>query len=232
MKHCSNCGEEISDESKFCCYCGSQQSNIENQNKRTFVYEGQIHKCPNCGETIESFVTECPTCGYEIRSTNAANSVRELERKINEIELTREKGQNKPISIFKKAYTYKELSGTDKQIINIIKSFPIPNTKEDIIEFIILASSNIDYDSYEESTPDLMARQQISEAWVSKMEQAYKKAMISLENEPELEDIKNIYSDSLSRIKHNKNKTWRMLGIIYGVLFFIIITAIIISRIS
>ena len=42
-------------------------------------------KCPNCGETLNSFVSQCPTCNFELRNTNATNSVRELSFKLEQI---------------------------------------------------------------------------------------------------------------------------------------------------
>ena len=42
------------------------------------VYDGVVHKCPNCGETLQSFVSFCPTCGLELRGSNISNSVREF----------------------------------------------------------------------------------------------------------------------------------------------------------
>ena len=88
MAFCSNCGKQLVDGAKFCSSCGAAvvQSTEESAAKRKTVYEGELHKCPNCGELLDSFVTICPTCGYEIRGAKAANSVRELAAKLEQIE--------------------------------------------------------------------------------------------------------------------------------------------------
>ena len=49
------------------------------------MYEGYIHKCPNCGEVLEAFVTVCPACGYEIRDAKSSSSVQELASKLENI---------------------------------------------------------------------------------------------------------------------------------------------------
>lgn len=46
------------------------------------VYEGKVHKCPNCGDLIDSFHAICPTCGYEIRNAKSSSVVREFAEKL------------------------------------------------------------------------------------------------------------------------------------------------------
>ncbi len=127
--YCRKCGKQIPDNSRFCSFCGedlSTDTNIEQEeygNKRKVVFDGEIHKCPNCGEILDSFVTKCPTCGFEIRGTKGGtNKVEELSEKL-----------QKTNNISKK----KEL----------ISNFYVPNTKEDILEFFTLAVSQIDDDN-------------------------------------------------------------------------------------
>ena len=86
--------------------------------QRETVYEGNIHKCTHCGETLDSFAVSCPACGYGIRGKRAADSVQEFYSDLRTTQTTVQKG-------------------------HMIRNFPIPNAKEDIIESMILASSNI-----------------------------------------------------------------------------------------
>lgn len=64
MPYCSKCGAQVSAEDKFCSKCGQP---INKESSRTTIYEGEIHKCPNCGEVLDAFSVVCPACGYEIR---------------------------------------------------------------------------------------------------------------------------------------------------------------------
>ena len=127
--YCRKCGKQIDDNSRFCSFCGEDLSSNaktdqeEHGKKRKVVFDGEIHKCPNCGEILDAFVTKCPTCGFEIRGTKGGtNKVEELAEKL-----------QKTNNISKK----KEL----------ISNFYVPNTKEDIIEFFTLAVSQIDDDN-------------------------------------------------------------------------------------
>lgn len=88
MKYCINCGQELAEEAKFCANCGKAVSAPQNgiNEQRKIVYEGHIHKCPNCGEVLQSFVANCPACGYEIRDTYSVSFVREFAMKLEQIE--------------------------------------------------------------------------------------------------------------------------------------------------
>ena len=170
MPFCSNCGQQINDGAKFCPSCGTAVSNEKTNNQRKTVFEGNIHKCPNCGEVLNSFTSNCPSCGHEIRGASNSAAVQEFAVKLASAESRQEK-------------------------IAIIRNFPIPNTKEDILEFMILASTNIG-DNLEKD---------ISAAWQSKTEQAYQKAQIIFQDEKEFSRIQNIYSQVCVKLtKQNK----------------------------
>ena len=204
MPYCTNCGCQIKKEAKFCSNCGcainSFQSNAESE--RETVYEGNLHKCPNCGEVLPSFITNCTSCGYELRGTVAVTSVRELYRELHE-------------------------TNSISQRDVMIRNFPIPNSKEDILEFMILASSNIlgedDRDIYE--------------AWLAKFEQAYQKATLLFKTDNDFAKIQQIYNNCQVNIiaekqrKRNKltiDTAIRNIAVCAGVLLMII--AIIIDR--
>lgn len=65
---CSNCGNKLPDGAKFCNSCGSAiVNNTETKEGRKTSYDGEICKCPNCGDTIDAYETVCEACGYELR---------------------------------------------------------------------------------------------------------------------------------------------------------------------
>lgn len=176
MSFCINCGRELAEGAKFCANCGKAVNNNSSNNQRKATYDGEIHKCPNCGEVLNAFVPKCPACGYELRGTSATNSIEELYKNI----------QN---------------SKNDNEVIRLIKMFPVPNNKEDIFEFMVLASSNFDEEYY------MMHRGEdsIADAWFSKIEQCHKKAKLSLDSEDMLK-INEIYDAINDRIADAKKK--------------------------
>ncbi len=81
--YCSKCGNKLSKDSKYCNKCGQVTSN---EDERKFVYDGIIHKCPNCGEVLTSFVAICPACGYELNNQKVNNSLSKFATEVNDIE--------------------------------------------------------------------------------------------------------------------------------------------------
>lgn len=224
--YCSNCGEKLSAKSKFCNICGNsinktdviaeeQEIKIEEQTEREKVYDGKIHKCPSCGEELKAFDIKCPSCGFEIRDRNSSSSLREFSLKLEKIESGREK--KKATSIFAQSLTGDNLSKTDEQKISLIRSFIIPNTKEDLYEFLILSKSNIEIDLYE-NTQLKTARLAVSDAWKAKFEQAYQKAKLLFKNDERMIEIQAMYDEVNKSIEKAKWKTWKTVGITFGVI--------------
>lgn len=224
MSFCINCGQELIDGAKFCAFCGST-ANKTNAQRRT-VFEGEIHKCPSCGVTVNSFLINCPLCGHEFRGSESSKSIKSLMSKINEIERTRK--ERKSPSFFKSLVENTDVLTTeDEQIVTLIKNFAIPNTKEDILEFMIIASSNIDTKIYGNNTGTDSDREAasraISDAWKSKLEQAYQKALFSFSNSLELERIEKIYYEKTKEINKEKRKKELELPLAFGFLFALIL---------
>ncbi|MCR5255614.1 MAG: zinc ribbon domain-containing protein [Acetatifactor sp.] len=174
MVFCTNCGKKVSAGVKFCPECGTPISN-EGSGERKQVFEGSVHKCPNCGEPIKAFSTKCSACGYEFREAPTSATVKEFARQLQEIESKR-KGKSK-LSSVAEAFGVKAKDTTDEQKINLIRNFSVPNSKEDVLEFMILASSNIDVSAYENNN-DPTAKD-VSNAWIAKTDQVYQKAKLS-----------------------------------------------------
>lgn len=177
MSYCSNCGHKLIEGSKFCNNCGcSINSGVNgNSEKRKIIYEGVIHKCPNCGEVLNSFVAKCPSCGYELRNSKSSEFINEFTLKLSQTE-------------------------TNEQKITLLQSFPIPNTKEDIFEFMILAVTNINYQDLGEKYKN------ISEAWLVKFEQSYQKALLLFKNDSDFLEIQKIYEQGHKTINDTRKK--------------------------
>ena len=69
-------------------------------------------------------------CGYEFTTAKATTSVQKLSEKIEEINAL---GDKEGCSVAER----------EKRICDAIEMFSVPNTKEDILEFLTLAVSNI-----------------------------------------------------------------------------------------
>lgn len=210
MAFCINCGEKLIDGAKFCHSCGTSAIVMEQDNKgqRKQEYAGKILKCPNCGSVITETTVICPDCGIHITGRSAVFSVQTFKEQLMAIEATRK------TSNFMDIYT-QSANPTDTQKLSLIRSFPIPNTIDDIQEFILLAIANIDVklskhtksskfaNFLNSGNVNLSIQKTISDAWVSKMQQAYQKAEISFPNDPIFEGIQRMYFDKLKELKMN-----------------------------
>lgn len=112
-----------------------KERTLNKQKKEAF---GRV--CPNCGAQVLPMAIKCE-CGYEFTGQKAVSSVQLLFDKLNNITLT--PSDEKAID---KENTADDMEGVRNKIIlekkiNIISLFPIPNTKEDIIDFLSLSIS-------------------------------------------------------------------------------------------
>lgn len=227
---CIKCGQKLADKAAYCSACGAivKKSVAADQESRKQVYAGEMKKCPNCGEVLSAFEVTCHSCGFEIRNAAASTAVQRLEREIAKIEASRvdyEKAKNSVWRVFRKE---DEVNPIDKSIANTIHSFVIPNTKEDILEFMILASSNIDTDVLDDrSSSESRSRKLITNAWIAKFEQSYQKAKLAFGNSPDFDDINAIYEKRKKEIHRGRTKSSRellfMLAICVGLMLLLLI---------
>lgn len=231
MPFCINCGQELPEGAKFCLNCGKPINETTSTAKRETVYDGKIHKCPKCGETLTSFSLNCPMCGHELRDTNSSKTASELAERLEYIENSREYEETQ--SIFHKIIYGDKISKTDQLKIATIQNFNIPNNKEDLVEFLILATSNINFENNQLGSASDIA---FSKVWSAKFEQAYNKIQYVSAKEPEFETLIQKYEKIHKKVQWNKRSTtmsfvdyirFFIFAIIMVIIAFAIITPIV-----
>ena len=140
---------------------------------------GNVKKCPACGAIAESFSTKCQDCGSEFRNVEASHNIMKFFEKLDELESNRKENlfesTNSSVGIgtlFKWLFFYWILiplklinflinksksakwSTTDVRKEELIMNFPVPNSREEIFEFLNLSLSKIDTISYMSLTTD------------------------------------------------------------------------------
>ncbi len=92
--------------------------------------------CPKCHKQVPPLTLKCD-CGYEFVKKNNTSSIQLLFDKISKI-------QSQPLKTTDSMTPeYRgEMAHRTEQIISLIQLCPVPNTKEDIIEFLSLAAPN------------------------------------------------------------------------------------------
>lgn len=171
MAFCTHCGSQLSDGSKYCFNCGASVQSDETQTNRNYIFDGQIHKCPNCGDTLNAMSSSCPSCGYELRGTKVSDSMNQFTQELAKAE-------------------------TEEKRIFLIRNFLIPNNKEDIFEFMMLASTNLN--SEPQGT--------FADTWKIKIEECYQKASIILANDSDFRKLKQIYEQATTQLKTKRQR--------------------------
>ena len=162
---CANCGTQLGG-AKFCPSCGTpaggvaspqppQSSTVPPSLQAAFASPqpatakvGNIRKCPACGAQVPSMTAVCPDCGHEFSNVQAASSVQAFFEKLDALEQQAlDAEMNEPRkNVLAAMFDYSSYSRNEaiaKKKVALIAGFPIPNSKEEILEFLILASSRV-----------------------------------------------------------------------------------------
>ena len=175
---------------------------------------GDVKKCPSCGAIVQSFAGKCSDCSYEFRDIQsdvtinklfealmeADNIPKDSFRELSENALggglmgslmggmmsqaNRQKDEQR-IEKFEKAHREKIHS----RKIQIISNFPVPNTKEPLLEFLTLGISKatpIKKGFFSKATVAEDEHNALASAWKSKIDQVVMKAKISMREDKAL----------------------------------------------
>ena len=136
-------------------------------------------KCPHCGAQIRPLASACEFCGSEL-SDQKSGILEEFEQ------------------------NYKSTNDFGKKV-ELINSLIVPSTKSDLLDLFFLAASNVNvihrgglFD------PQAKLDKVIEDAWKSKFEQTYMKALLILKDDPEMTHVERIYKEK------KKAMRWRL----------------------
>lgn len=132
MKLCTKCGNQLSDIANFCDKCGSPVSNaqtppptpgtnenVADETKRKEVFVGERRKCPVCGVEISAFALTCPN-GHELSGVKVSNIAKDFQEGLIKYE--------------------------GKEERDFVSSFPIPNEREELGNFMLMVASILKQD--------------------------------------------------------------------------------------
>jgi hypothetical protein len=186
---------------------------------------------------------QCPYCGHEYGGSGVPGGVAAfferldaLDQQLFETEAAKE-AKGSPGGAFgamsSLAGVAKTLTGTsagDKRKLEMIQNFPIPNSREDILEFIILASSRITAGPgifTAINIADIRDADKYNTAWSTKIKQASAKAQIIFASDKqELRRIDTILKDANITPGKVKPVWFKFLIPVIAVVVFLIIVAV------
>ncbi len=144
---------------------------------------GDVRKCPSCGAMVESFSVRCPECGFEFNNVNANMTVTQFFNRMQQIE---ENSNSNLLSVYTKGLGVNKTINMKK---SLIVNFPVPTTREDILEFLTLAVPQARKQSLFKRDEDYMYLRPV---WLKKCEQIIMKARFSFkEDKKTLEEIEH-----------------------------------------
>lgn len=172
----------------------------------------KVKKCPSCGELLGAFDVKCPSCGYEIRDIENSNAIKEFQKGLYNTE-----NQGNEFNAFGLKLKWNDKKSKDKKI-EYIKNYVVPRTKEDLIEFMVLAKSNVEPRLYQKkglfdrlhgckNDDDYEDRKSLSDAWLSMMQQIFEKAKVMFDEEDKTyKKIEKMYIDIYNQINIDRRK--------------------------
>ncbi len=172
--------------------------------------QGDVRKCSGCGAVASSFATHCPDCGIEFRGIDISESIVVFFEKLGELEAERSQKDGENWSI------------TDSRKEELILNFPIPNSKEDILEFITLATSRIyTIDIFNVFSNSTRYKRRWNQIWLNKISQIKAKAALSMRTQPEiLIEIEMLCNKAYAIETSNSKKFW---GVIVSIITLIVV---------
>ena len=221
----SKCGKKIDKDARFCSFCGTPVGAAKQNG-----LDESAH-CPSCGHLISALEVTCPACGFEIKKRGVSSSIKELSDKLEAIDRKRDS----LIRGVVRSFNGNSLSEKAEEKAQVIRSFPIPTTKNDVFELLYMAASNVNakvlLNEYSTDTgisaKDYAAQKHIVSAWNDKLEQAYQKARAAFGSDPDFEKIQAIYDAKKAEMemaKKEKRKSKRT--VVLGIIAFALIPII------
>lgn len=155
---------------------------------------GDVKKCPSCGAMVQSFQGFCPDCGYAFEDVAANESVKKLSELLNKAELDEMRDEDD--------YVEKE---------TIIKTFPIPSSKANLIELISFIQTSIsnEEDSY------------TRKAFEAKLQECFMKAKLMFPNDAHLQSLIQDVNKINTQLKSERKKA-NAKGAVLGVILIVI----------
>lgn len=100
---------------------------------------GNVMKCPSCGAQVVGGTAVCPECGYTFSNVAANSSIEKLQAKLEDYNRRQEQREdNRGIGSTLLHGLGNKISANPIFLhkMEIIKNFPVPNTRADLLEFL------------------------------------------------------------------------------------------------
>ncbi len=167
---------------------------------------GNVNKCPQCGAPVEPMAVKCSMCGYEFRNVEALRSSQILAEKLEAVNAAyRDKKEN---MFENRAYNIQSEQAT------IIRNFPVPTTKEDLLDFCINMRARWNTVTYAEGG--------LRAPFKSKYDECISKCKLLFPNDPMFQGVFEQYEKDKKKIKLGPIQ-YALIGIIVMIFLLILL---------
>ena len=132
--------------------------------------QNDVNKCPACGALRPALATQCPECGYDFQHTTC-KLVEELDARFKNI--------------------------TEKQQIEVIRSFAIPQIKEEILDLLIYIQPKA-----------TRQNSKITTEWRIRHKEVVQRAKMAFANDKKVLSKVQEYEDELKKIEKQYIRQW------------------------
>ena len=157
---------------------------------------GEVRKCPNCGAQVKGGSAVCTECGYVFTNVSANSSAEKLQAKLDEFNRRQEQRADS------RGYlrtVFDSNTSRWKQKMEIISTFPVPNTREDLLEFLTMLQPGADATgSHDGGTSD---SEDMSYAYWLLYTNCINKAKLSFPNDNDFQYYFQTYEKQLQKTK-------------------------------
>lgn len=164
---------------------------------------GNVLKCPSCGAQVIGGSAVCPECGYAFSNVAANSSIEKLQDKLDDFNRRQESRSDNRSVLGGLAHSIGKASGMDttsKHKMDIITTFPVPNTRADLLEFITMLQARAK-STGPRNGQNLSREEDLSYAYWLLYTNCINKAKISFKNDKDFEPYFALYEKELQKTK-------------------------------
>lgn len=176
----------------------TQPQNLQNQKL------GNVVKCPSCGAQVVGGSAVCPECGYTFSNVAANSSAEKLQAKLDEFNRRQEeRSDNRGIgsSLMHGLGKSMGADNTLKHKMDIVRNFPVPNTRADLMEFLTMIQPMVNVTGSRQGGNPTSGEEDLSYAYWLLYSNCINKARLSFSNDSDFSPYFAFYEQELAKTK-------------------------------
>lgn len=160
---------------------------------------GDVVKCPSCGAQAIGGSAVCSECGYTFSNVAATRSVERLQEKLDEFNRRQEERFDKR-SIFHKIGIVREKDYSFRSKMDIISTFPVPNTRADLLDFLTMLQARAN-STGPQNGQNRLEEEDLSYAYWLLYTNCINKAKLSFSKDKDFGPYFSMYDEELQKTK-------------------------------